>query len=130
MTDSRSNSPSLPLRAHHGMCFQFFTGNGYSSDFTSNMAKLKVMFERDNPLITVTDSADVVCRQCPNLETDICSSAEKVCRYDYGVLERCGLKPGDTITYSEFIRLVHERVIAADQREAVCGDCSWTELCK
>ncbi len=35
------------LRAHHGMCFQFYEGKGYSADFTDRMGRVIKELEAD-----------------------------------------------------------------------------------
>ena len=54
---------SLRIRAHHGLCFSFFRGKGYSKTFTENMNRI---FEqlKENPSILLIDHADDVCSAC------------------------------------------------------------------
>ena len=40
------------IRPHHGMCFSFFQGKGYSGAFTENMAAMKERLE-ENPEVTL-----------------------------------------------------------------------------
>ena len=35
------------LRPHHGMCFQFYEGKGYSADFTDHMGRVIKELEAD-----------------------------------------------------------------------------------
>ena len=119
----------IPLRAHHGLCLHFFQGKGYSGAFVENIAQKKAMLER-NPLVRLTDQADEICRACPNNLSGQCESAEKVQRYDREVLSRCGLTPGDVLSYRELTERVQETILLPDRREEICGDCQWTGLCR
>ena len=38
---------SRVLRPHHGMCFQFYEGKGYSEDFTDHMGRIIREMEAD-----------------------------------------------------------------------------------
>lgn len=119
----------ISLRAHHGLCLHFFQGKGYSGDFVKNMAQKKAMLER-NPLVRLTAQADEICRACPNNRCGQCESAEKVLRYDRQVLSRCGLTPGDVLSYRELEERVLKNILLPGHREDVCGDCQWTDLCR
>jgi len=120
----------ISVRAHHGMCFKYFKGEGYSDGFTKNMAEMKAFLENEDPEISVVNHADIVCKDCPNLVERNCLSYEKVNRYDEGVLSACELPSGQRLKYSDFSILVEEKVIKTGMREKICGDCQWTELCK
>ena len=119
------------LRPHHGMCFQFYEGKGYSPDFTDHMGKVIEAFE-DAPqqevrLITVED---IVCENCPNNKTGICVSQDKVSRYDEEVMKACGISEGVVMPYTDYLTLVRERIINRNLRSTICGDCSWDYICR
>ena len=40
----------IRLRPHHGMCFQFYNGKGYSEEFTENMDDLLGRLNGDKDL--------------------------------------------------------------------------------
>lgn len=120
-----------PLRPHHGMCFQFYQGKGYSSDFTDHMGKvLRAFEEAPEQMVRLVAAADLVCRHCPNQEAGTCTNQEKVKRYDEEVLRVCGILEGDVWPYQDFLKLVRERILDAGLRSAICGDCSWDDLCR
>ena len=119
------------LRPHHGMCFQFYEGKGYSADFTDHMGMVIREFEEDpSQKIVLKVETDIVCRNCPNNENGICTSKDKVERYDRGVLEACGLSEGTEISYEAFLEKVRELVIENGKRKEICGDCSWDNICR
>jgi hypothetical protein len=119
------------LRPHHGMCFQFYEGKGYSPDFTDHMGNV-IRALKDDPgrMIRLSAAADLVCRSCPNNEAGSCISQEKVIRYDARVLRTCGISDGDEMPYKDFITLVREKIIEAKLRSTICGDCEWDDICR
>ena len=118
------------IRSHHGMCISFFRGEGYSSEFTSHMAKIVSELSTD-PLVEIISVTDKLCEKCPNnMGGGICQTEEKVARYDKGVRDLCGIKAGEVIPFSEFSSMVREKIILCGKREEICGDCEWSEICK
>ena len=121
---------SICLRPHHGMCFQFYEGKGYSEDFTDHMGRVIRECEASpEQKVTLVCSTDFVCSSCPNNINGVCNTEDKVMRYDKAVLEACGLRDGDEIPYSQFIDAVRLQVIASGRRKSICGDCSWDYIC-
>ncbi len=116
------------IRAHHGMCFFFFQGKGYSGEFTEHMRQMKRKLEQ-NPEILLLAETDDVCARCPHNRGGVCISAEKVERYDRQVLALCGLGCETRMRWEDFEALVDEHILTADRREEICGDCQWNELC-
>ncbi len=122
---------SRVLRPHHGMCFQFYEGKGYSANFTDHMGRIiREMEEDPSQIIRLEITTDIVCENCPNNEQGLCTSRDKVTGYDEKVLAFCGLNAGDEISYADFIALVKEKIIDADVRSRICGDCSWDHICR
>ena len=122
---------SMALRPHHGMCFQFYEGKGYSDDFIDNMGRVIRVMEADPAQkIRLKAETDIVCENCPNNEAGECNTADKVKRYDEEVLKACGLAEGDVISVGDFTELVRERIIDAGIRSDICGDCSWDYICR
>ena len=117
------------IRAHHGMCFSFFRGKGYSGEFTENMWRMKERLAQ-NPKVVLLCGTDDVCARCPNNQAGLCNQAEKVEGYDRRTLALCGLSENEVLCWEEFAALVRENIIAAGRRESVCGDCEWNELCR
>ena len=119
------------LRPHHGMCFQFYEGKGYSEDFTDHMGRIIREMETD-PLqkIRLKVETDIVCANCPNNMAGECSTFDKVKRYDEEVLKKCGLTCDDETSFAEFTELVRKKIIDAGIRSDICGDCSWDYICR
>lgn len=119
----------IRLRAHHGMCLAFFEGKGYSEGFTKHMQTVLEGMKHD-PVLELVTEGDIVCEACPNLQDGLCNTPELVLEFDRQVLARCGLEAHETLHWSVFSRLVREKIISAGQREAVCGCCQWSPICK
>lgn len=117
------------IRAHHGMCFSFFKGKGYSGEFTDNMWAMKEKLEQNSEVILLRETDDV-CAHCPNNQAGECISAIKVQDYDEQVLARCGLVPEVCIKWDDFEKLVEEHILSVGKREEICGGCQWNELCR
>lgn len=117
------------LRAHHGMCLAFFEGRGYSQGFTAHMQTV-LDGMASNPTVKLATEGDIVCTACPNLRGGVCVTAEKVQGYDQRVLALCGLEAGASLPWSEFSRLVSEKILNPRLRETVCGGCEWNSICK
>lgn len=117
------------IRAHHGMCFSFFQGKGYSGEFTDNMWAMKEKLD-GNPEVILLQETDDVCAHCPNNKEGRCVSSEQVDDYDRQVLTLCGLSSGTQIRWNDFGELVRKKILAPGRREEICGGCEWNELCK
>lgn len=119
------------IRPHHGMCLYFFEGKGYSDGFTAHMAEVKgwLLEEQGPASLQLVGETDEICSACPHNKSGRCESAEKVGRYDNGVLQYTGLREGQKMTFSEFERIVEEKILTPGHGKAICGDCQWREIC-
>lgn len=118
----------IPLRAHHGLCLAFFEGRGYSEGFTVHMQTVLAGMA-DDPLLELVAEQDVICSSCPNLSDGLCNTPQLVQGYDQSVLNLCGLEAPTQIYWSDFSRLVKEKILTPGRRQSICGDCPWTNLC-
>lgn len=119
----------LSLRFHHGMCLAFFEGKGYSDSFSAGMAQVRDAL-CPQTMVRLCCGPDAICARCPNLQGDACRCGAKVRRYDAAVRTRCGLAEGQLMPWGAFQSLVWTRILAAGERERICGDCEWNELCR
>lgn len=129
MSDYLKTPCELKIRPHHGLCAEFFRGEGYSSDFTENMSRILSALNETNPFVILAAGADMICAECPNNGKTGCSSAEKVSRYDESALKLCGLSAGDSLPWSDFRNIIREKIVSANRLGEVCGDCSWYGIC-
>ena len=121
----------MELRPHHGMCFQFYEGKGYSEDFTDHMGRIIRQLEKEpETTVKLVVATDVVCANCPNNDGGSCTTLEKVTRYDEEVLKACDLIEGDEIPFSKFTQLVRSEIIEKGLRSSICDDCSWDYICR
>lgn len=110
------------------MCLAYFKGKGYSEEFTNHMYEIKRELE-NNPVVCIVDETDDICRYCPNNASGVCTSMDKVAGYDCQVLALCGLEAGTELEWKRFEELVKNRILDANKRKAVCGDCQWNDIC-
>ena len=106
----------------------YFTGRGYSDDFTANMAWLLETLTPDSP-VCLTVGADAVCGPCPNNRGGLCDKPELVAAWDREVLELCGLGEGCILKFGDFTRLVQDNILETELRPGICGGCQWNDLC-
>lgn len=119
------------IRPHHGMCLYFFEGKGYSEGFTKHMAEVKEwLLGKNGPsFLKLVGATDEICSACPHNKGGSCESAEKVDRYDAGVLKYTGLTAGQEMTFAEFERIVEEKILQPGYGKTICGDCQWRDIC-
>lgn len=82
-----------------------------------------------DPPVCITVQTDEICRKCPNNVENVCVTSEKVEKYDKKVLNACGISDGTVMRYSEFRKAVYVGILEAGEREKICGDCQWSEIC-
>lgn len=119
------------IRPHHGMCLYFFEGKGYSDGFTAHMTEVKKSLsnEEESVSLMLVGATDEICSACPHNKGGRCESAEKVDRYDNGVLQYTGLREGQEMTFPEFEQLVEEKILTPGYGIVICGDCQWRDIC-
>lgn len=116
------------LRAHHGLCINFFEGKGYNEAFVRNMEKV-ISKLRENPNLSIITEMDFICRACPNNHKGMCRCSQKVNSYDERVLALCGIKNREVMNWSDYSGLVRQKIIATGKLQTVCGDCQWFVIC-
>lgn len=117
------------LRPHHLLCLHFFEGKGYSDEFTANMTSVKSALEQLDPRIELVRGGDIICGSCSNNINGVCSSDEKVSRYDEAVLSLCGIDTECELSFSRLQSIVLEKIIYPHRLEEVCKDCQWSCIC-
>ena len=125
-----SSNTQFKLRAHHGMCLHYFQGKGYSSSFTENMSSVLTYLNENDPLVTVIADCDNICSKCPNLIFGKCITSRKVSKYDNNTLKSLDIESGTTMKYSEYSKLIEDKIINSGIRGKICSDCRWNDLCK
>lgn len=115
---------AVKLRGHHLLCLLGYRGMGYSAAYAANMNAVHERL-RTEPETTVAlvEGADDLCSCFPADQPYHCDSGT-VSRRDALVLERLGLQPGQSLAWSELLRLLAEKVSPADL-PAWCASCPW-----
>lgn len=116
------------IRPHHGLCVGFYTGSGYSKDFTNNMEHIIKCLSK-NPMITLVTHSDIICEYCPHKDFNSCDTPSKVMSYDLSVLKMCNLKENDSILWNDFRNLVKTNILENGSFDSVCSDCQWSYIC-
>lgn len=126
--------PPIRLRGHHLGCTAGFTGHGYDSPFTANLARIAGVLERDpdHPIVVVAGPDDV-CGPCPHLGSGVCArdpQAEvRVQVHDREFLEALGLEVGDRTTPREVSLRLERDPEARGRILRACALCPWTGVC-
>ena len=123
-SDEGTEGKIIPLRPHHGMCLAYFKGEGYSNGFTAHMAEMLKLFLSGKKIRLHVDT-DEICSACPNNQDGICEARDKVAEYDNAVLEA-----GQELEFTTFTKTVQEKILAADKRKEICGNCQWNSICE
>lgn len=106
----------------------YFTGHGYSEDFTQHMGELLASLTPDTS-VCLTVGTDEVCQPCPHNRNGLCSKPEMTRALDLQVLDLCGLGDGYILKFGDFMRLVKDNILAQGLRKDICHDCEWDKLC-
>lgn len=119
----------LKIRAHHLLCTENFVGEGYSDDFSKNMAKVIGQL-KENPKVKLLADLDDICGPCPENLGTRCENDDLVKSYDKKVLEVLNLSEGEIYSWDDIRKLACDIIFARNRREEICGECQWNELCK
>lgn len=119
----------LKIRAHHLLCTENFVGEGYSDDFSKNMAKVIGQL-KENPKVKLLADLDDICGPCPENLGTRCENDDLVKSYDRKVLEVLNLSEGEIYSWADIRKLACDIIFAKNRQEEICGECQWNELCK
>ncbi|RSK29246.1 DUF1284 domain-containing protein [Bacillus sp. HMF5848] len=125
------------LRGHHLLCVHGFSGMGYSPSFIEKMTEI-VDDIRNSEIdfdIKVVAAFDDACMSCPHRGLTRCQasegSQEHVLSMDEKVIRHLGLRPGQTYTKSQLLKLTAKKV-EPQHLDYLCDGCSWLSygVCK
>lgn len=118
----------IKLRAHHGLCIQFFQGKGYNKAFVENMTRTVHSLKKES-LIKIIDSCDILCEYCPHNKNGECEQNDKVHFIDLQTLKNADLLSGTICTWKEYTDRIL-KIISSDKRKYICKGCEWSAVCR
>ena len=118
------------IRPHHGLCSQFFVGNGYSDEFVENMTNVLDKLNSQNLKVRFVEHCDDICSCCPKNTGGMCENEEDVMQHDSECTEEYGYKIGDEILWNDLREKVVSKIKAENKLPSVCRGCSWRSICK
>lgn len=118
----------LKLRAHHGLCIQFFQGKGYNKAFVKNMTKTIHSLKKES-LVQIIDSCDVLCKCCPHNRNGECEHNNIVHSLDLQTLNSANVLPGTICTWKEYTDKIL-KIITSSKRKDICKGCEWSSICR
>lgn len=132
MSGTRPPSP-IRLRGHTLLCLQGFRGEGYSPEFTDNLAAihLSLAADPDQP-VQVVEAPDAVCGACPHRAPAGCTlngqgSEAGMQTQDRHVLRLLGLHVGAVVRWRDVLDRIRHSVAGKDL-PSICGQCRWLPL--
>jgi hypothetical protein len=131
MSDTHPPSP-LRLRGHTLLCLQGFRGEGYSPDFTDNLAAIhRCLSENHDHPVELVEEPDAVCGACPHRAPAGCTlngtgSEEGMQAQDRHVLKRLGLT-GGVVRWRDVLERIRVSIKGSDL-PSICGSCRWLPL--
>ena len=120
----------LTLRGHHLLCLKGFQGYGYSEDFTKNMTSINELRKQQTTTIFITNSADDICKKCPNLKNDLCKNHtqnNRIEMMDNEVISK--LKSSDEFNAIELFEKIDLIFNNKDSVSKICSKCMWHDKC-
>lgn len=123
-------SEIILIRPHHGLCSQFFAGNGYSDEFVENMTNVLDKLNSQNLKVRFVEHCDDICSCCPKNTGGMCENEEDVMQHDSECTEEYGYKIGDEILWNDLREKVVSKIKAENKLPSVCGGCRWRSICE
>jgi hypothetical protein len=132
MSGTRPPAP-IRLRGHTLLCLQGFRGEGYSRDFTDNLAAIHASLSGTpaHP-VELVEEPDAVCGACPHRAPAGCAlngngSEAGMQAQDRTVLKRLGLSGGGVVRWRDVLERIRISIKGSDL-PGICGQCRWLPL--
>lgn len=117
----------MKLRGHHLICLHFFKGKRYDKKFQENLSNLLKGIDKKE--ITITYSADDVCKKCQHLRNGLCSyeenAKEEIKEMDRKALKLLGISQ-KTARWKEIKEKLPE---IFNEWFTYCKKCDWKDDC-
>lgn len=123
--EGAAGEEALPLRPHHLLCTQGYSGKGYDEAFVQHMNQV-VAYLRNDPeaRIRLTFSTDAICSACPRrLGEDLCRDQKKVKAFDSRLTEAFGLQER-VYRYRELVQSIDANMTETMLCH-ICEGCGW-----
>ena len=120
----------LILRGHHLLCLKGFQGYGYDDAFVENMAEINSKRKLKKTTITLTDSADDICKACPNLKNNLCKDMlhnENIVQMDREVLKKLDIEKEQNSL--ELFEKIDNIFNSQESVSKICFNCLWHDKC-
>ena len=120
----------LILRGHHLLCLKGFQGYGYDEAFVENMAEINSKRKLKKTTITLTDSADDICKACPNLKNNLCKDMlhnENIVQMDREVLKKLDIEKEQNSL--ELFEKIDNIFNSQESVSKICFNCLWHDKC-
>lgn len=102
-------------------------GKGYSENFVKNMTEIVAGIE-NNALIHLQTQPDVICAECPNLESGRCKlDGNNVVSKDEDLVNKLSLDTTVSRPAKELFAELNEKVTEEIFEES-CHNCSWYQM--
>ena len=124
-------NPTIKLRGHHLICLHFFHGEGYSSEFVTNLSDL-IKRAIAGEEIVIDSGPDHVCEMCPYLRGGACSydkgADDEIREMDKTALTLLQVKTGSRVKWSDMKGIIPN--IFNRWSRTYCGMCDWKNACE
>ena len=120
----------LILRGHHLLCLQGFQGYGYDEAFVENMSEINRIRKLENTTISLTDTADDICKACPNLKDGLCENKkqnETIKSMDGEVLSK--LEHDKEHNALNLFKETEKIFNSKESVSKICSKCMWHKEC-
>lgn len=115
----------LSFRPHHFLCTLSFQGRGYSPQFVENYAQIVENLQKnEETLIQVVTHKDSICKACPHLSANGCSTEEKVRALDKRHAHILNLKAEDQVSWKEAKKRLKDHM-TLENFHLACAGCEW-----
>jgi len=122
---------SIKLRGHHLICLQFFTGEGYSAGYVSNLRDVLKRAETGEE-IEVCSGTDDICTPCPHREGDSCiysrDAETEIKEMDRKAIELLELEVPMKVTWLAIKKKIPE--VLYEWSLSYCKKCNWRPVCE